>query len=260
VARSVWALADEEIAEHASLLDIPSSKQWQFALMETLSRDNFARVAVTLWAIWYARRKMIHEEQFQSPLSTHLFIESYLQDLSIVGSSTVQGQKTTKAKHPRWIPPARGCAKLNVDAAMAKSRPGGAVGVVCRDESGSFLGASTLTVQGISDPAIMEAIACREALALAQDLHLRRVTVASDCLVVVNDISRHCAGSYSVVLSEIKSLGSSFLESSFRHENRASNSEAHRLARSACSVDVGRQVWFLEPPDGLCIPNNVIIQ
>jgi hypothetical protein len=98
VAHSVWALADEEIAKHVSLLDIPSAKQWLFALMETLSRDNFARVAITLWAIWYARRKMIHEEQFQSPLSTHLFIESYLQDLSIVGSSTVQGQKTTKAK------------------------------------------------------------------------------------------------------------------------------------------------------------------
>jgi ribonuclease HI len=106
----------------------------------------------------------------------------------------------------------------------------------------------------------MEAIACREALALAQDLHLRQVTVASDCLAVVNDMSRHCAGSYSMVLSEIKSLGSSFLESSFRHENRASNSEVHRLARSAFSTDVGRHVWFLEPPDGLCIPNNVIIQ
>jgi hypothetical protein len=202
VARSIWALTDEEIAEHVSLLDIPSAKQWLFALMETLSRDNFARVAITLWAIWYTRQKMIHEEQFQSPLSTHLFIESYLWDLSIAGSSTVQGQKTPKAKHPRWTPPVRGYAKLNVDAAMAKSRPGGAVGVVCWDESGSFLGASMLTVQGISDPAIMEAIACREALALTQDLHLRRVTVASDYLAVVNDLSRHCAGSYSMVLSE----------------------------------------------------------
>jgi hypothetical protein len=48
--------------------------------METLSRDDFACVVVTLWAIWYARRKIIHEEIF-SPLSTHLFIENYLRDL-----------------------------------------------------------------------------------------------------------------------------------------------------------------------------------
>lgn len=48
VARSVWALADEDITEHVSMIDIPSAKQWIFALMETLTRDNFAKVAVTL--------------------------------------------------------------------------------------------------------------------------------------------------------------------------------------------------------------------
>jgi hypothetical protein len=33
-------------------------------MMETLSCDDFAKVAVTLWAIWYARRKIIHDEEF----------------------------------------------------------------------------------------------------------------------------------------------------------------------------------------------------
>jgi hypothetical protein len=31
----------------------------------------------------------------------------------------------------------------------------------------------------------------------------------------------------------------------FKHENRASNSEAHRVARSFVSVSTGRQVWLL---------------
>jgi ribonuclease HI len=221
--------------------------------METLSRDNFAKVAVTLWAIWYARRKIIYEEEFQSPLSTHLFIESYLRDLSIVSSTTNPVRVAAAPNHPKWIPPVVGCAKLNVDAAMARTRPGGAVGVVCRDATGGFLGASTLTVEGVSDPTILEAIACREALTLAQDLQLRRVTVATDCLAVVNDMAQPFAGSYSMVLKEIKSLETSFVESSFRHENRASNGEAHRLARSATMADSGRRVWLIEPPDGLCI-------
>jgi hypothetical protein len=39
----------------------------------------------------------------------------------------------------------------------------------------------------------------------------------------------------------------------FKHENRASNGEAHRLARSAASSNSGRQVWLVAPPDGLCI-------
>jgi hypothetical protein len=45
---------------------------------------------------------------------------------------------------------------------------------------------------------------------------------------------------------------------SFRHENRASNSKAHRLAHSATASNVGRQVWLLEPPDGLCI-NDIVM-
>jgi hypothetical protein len=43
----------------------------------------------------------------------------------------------------------------------------GAVAVVCRSREGEYLGASALVVQGIADPGILEALACREALALA---------------------------------------------------------------------------------------------
>jgi hypothetical protein len=68
---------------------------------------------------------------------------------------------------PRWIPPAEGCVKMNVDAALQKSSLGGAVAMVCRRADGSFLGASSLTVEGISEPSVLEAMACREALALA---------------------------------------------------------------------------------------------
>jgi hypothetical protein len=64
MARTVWALADEEITEHVSMNEDPYAKQWLFVMMETLSRDDFARVVVTLWSIWYARRKLIHEGEF----------------------------------------------------------------------------------------------------------------------------------------------------------------------------------------------------
>jgi hypothetical protein len=68
------------------------------------------------------------------------------------------------------------------------------------------------------------------------------------------------AGRYSTVIREIKEAAKSFAEATFRHENRASNSEAHRLARFAASAKVGRQVWMIGPPDGLCILDNVLIQ
>ena len=48
---------------------------------------------------------------------------------------------------------------------------------------GSFLGASAVVVHGIGDLAILEAMACREALALVQDLQLTMVKIASDCQI-----------------------------------------------------------------------------
>jgi hypothetical protein len=72
----------------------------------------------------------------------------------------------TKAKRP----PA--CfAKIHVDAGVLAGR-GGSAAVVCRDNEFNYLGSSVLVIEGVTDPATLEAIACREALALAEDLHL----------------------------------------------------------------------------------------
>ena len=111
---------------------------------------------------------------------------------------------------------------------------------MCRDERGVVLDASSLTVDGISDPTVLEAMACMEALALAQDLHLQRITVASDCLSVINALPQPYAGNYSMVLEEIKTDARILAAATFRHENRASNSEAHRLARFAVFSSIGR--------------------
>jgi hypothetical protein len=44
-------------------------KEWIFFLIDTLSHEKFTEVVVSLWAIWSARPKAIHEEIYQSPLS-----------------------------------------------------------------------------------------------------------------------------------------------------------------------------------------------
>ena len=52
VARCVWALSDEAVLEHMCRTEEPSAKNWLFSMMETLSAGEFAKMAVTLWAIW----------------------------------------------------------------------------------------------------------------------------------------------------------------------------------------------------------------
>ena len=50
-----------------------------------------------------------------------------------------------------------------------------------RDKTGHYLGSSVVVFDNLVDPAILEAHACCEALALAQDLNIQRLVVTSNC-------------------------------------------------------------------------------
>jgi hypothetical protein len=58
-------------------------KQWLFSLNKSLNQRQFIEVLVTLWVIWWARRKIIHEGEYQSPLSMHAFINRYMAEPEI---------------------------------------------------------------------------------------------------------------------------------------------------------------------------------
>jgi ribonuclease HI len=163
---------------------------------------------------------------------------------------------TTMAK---WLPPPSGTMKLNTDAAVAKTTEGGAVVVVCRDANGTFLGAFALSLSDSFSPATLEARACREALALAQDLNLTKICVASDCLEVINNIKQPYSDVYGNVIREIKETTLQFSSVCFRHESRRSNGEAHQLACCSVNKEFGRQVRLIMPPVGLSIPVNLLL-
>jgi ribonuclease HI len=260
MARAVWALMDDEIVDPVIMDETTDPKLWLMTLCNTLNQRVFVQILVTLWSIWWARRKAIHEDEFQSPLSTHVFIKKYLSELDWVQGAQQNVPPVAGRTEPvKWIRPDHGVMKLNVDGAVAKTMERGAVGVVCRSDQGVYLGASAVVFEGITDPAMLEALACREALVLAEDLQLQKVKVASDCLSVVHDInSGGCHSQYSMIVRDIALFRAKFQEASYGHERREANGEAHRLARSATSLGLGRHVWFMDPPDHLCIPMNII--
>jgi hypothetical protein len=55
----------------------------------------------------------------------------------------------------------------------------------------------------ISEPAILEALAIREAIALAVDLSYNNVVIASDCKEVIDDINNGIGGQYASMVREI---------------------------------------------------------
>ncbi|KAK1626541.1 hypothetical protein QYE76_000856 [Lolium multiflorum] len=105
---------------------------------------------------------------------------------------------------PRWIPPPEGVMKINVDAAVSKNMGLGAVAAVARNAEGVFCGASAVVLPGKTDAETLEALACREALSLAQDINARRIRVASDCLNVVRSTNQGTMGVYAHVVREFK--------------------------------------------------------
>jgi ribonuclease HI len=255
MARPVCALKEDDITLPLFDDETTDPKLWLFQLSNILNQASFIEVLVTLWAIWWARRKVIHEDEFQSPLSTHSFIMRYLDELKYIGGKKESARGGAHAITDSWAPPQPGIVKINVDGAVAKSQGGGAFSAVCRDDQGRFLGCSSIKINGISCPVTLEAMACTEAMSLAADLHVRKLLIASDCLSVVKELqSKQSGGPHCMVIKEILSRRSSFQDVFFIHERREANGKAHRLARSTTTLDVGRHVWLVNPPDGLGIP------
>ena len=131
---------------------------------------------------------------------------------------------------------------------------------VCRDHRGAYLGSSSVAFPGVLDPVTLETYACREVLALAEDLNLQKFVIASDCQEVINDINRGTGGPHAAIVHEIIGRQSSFQFSSFIHERRNHNFEAYKLAKFACNLDRGTHVWLGMPHNPTIVPMNIILE
>lgn len=70
-------------------------------------------------------------------------------------------QQESQQKAPRWIPPLGNVMKINVDATISKNTGRSAAAAIARVGTGSFIGASVLIIDGITEPESMEVVACR---------------------------------------------------------------------------------------------------
>jgi hypothetical protein len=87
MAKAVWALERDEIAGAICMISVGDARAWLATAWKILSHEAITRVVIRLWAIWHARQLVIHENVFQSPLSTHFFVERYLKELMVTKSA-----------------------------------------------------------------------------------------------------------------------------------------------------------------------------
>lgn len=124
-------------------------------------------MVVTTWAIWTTRRKAIHEAIFQSSHATHSFINNFISELDILkGPTNARGPRGAASNihaggRTGWRAPDVGVAKVHVDGGLSRNGRQGAAASICRDRTGIYLGSSAMVFDGITDPATLEALACR---------------------------------------------------------------------------------------------------
>jgi hypothetical protein len=83
MAKCVWALAEDELAKHVCQSSEEDAKLWILEMMDSVKHEDFISILVTMWAIWYARRKALFDAEYQSPLSAHSFIRRFTEDLNV---------------------------------------------------------------------------------------------------------------------------------------------------------------------------------
>ena len=134
--------------------------------------------------------------------------------------------------------------KINVDRAVGRHGNRGVAATICLDHLGNYMGSSSITYLGINGVPTLEALACREALALAKDLDISRVLVSSNCAMVINDIETNQGGRHATIIQETRASKLDFLECDFMYERRSRNYKANSIAKFSLSLGVGRRVWF----------------
>ncbi|XP_071680070.1 uncharacterized protein [Lolium perenne] len=227
--RPVCSLTNDPPSHVADFI-VQSTRQWNLDLLnecftpmdvqEIKSIPISTRVQEDFWA-WHYEKKgifsvrsaylmLINTREKREAWLENRAASSNAEELKKCWSKLWHIQPETKRKgtpspsHPIWIPPPGNWAKINVDAGVARSGEHGVVAAVARSASGVYLGGSAVLIIGISNPEVLEALAVREGLNLAQDLLLTKVRLASDCLSVINALKEENWGSYSQILQEIK--------------------------------------------------------
>jgi hypothetical protein len=98
MSKCVWALEKEDITDFIGAMQEEDARAWLAKVLSSLPQEDMVRVVVTIWAIWHARRKALHENLFQGPLSMHAFIDKFVSEL---------GETTTVRTKERQLEPSQ---------------------------------------------------------------------------------------------------------------------------------------------------------
>ncbi|MBA0749293.1 hypothetical protein Gogos_003240, partial [Gossypium gossypioides] len=178
--------------------------------------------AISLWALWYKRNKLVNEGLNFELHDLVSFIQNYYQDLSFAKAKDLTvGMK----RNTLWRPPMPGFIKLNFDTSFVSITNLSISAVLARDFEGLIMGACTYPMMDIADAFMAEARACERAIYFALDMGFRKVVLKGDLLTVIKKLVSNNTDRYVLchISQHIQGLAKAFEEITYNFIPREAN-------------------------------------
>jgi hypothetical protein len=201
-ARNLWLAMREVWNLPADNLLIHTGVEWLLQLLHQITEEQRVMTLMVLWRIWFAHNETTHDKALPSIEGSKRFLMSYLDSLLLIkqhpmadlekGKMVIsqagfqpnkhmcRGEKKNKQK---WMPPARGVLKLNVDGSYANDSAG--AGIVIRDHDGTVILTACWQLQHCIDSTEAEIAAMELGIAQAMTVTTGRFMIESDCVEAI---------------------------------------------------------------------------
>lgn len=202
------------------------------------NKKQKALIITLFWILWRARNDLIWNRKYPKMLKVVADAKKYLAQWT-----AAQGRSTSALITPEytgdgaqsWVKPQPNTIKVSVDAAIFAEREEYGFGLIARDSEGELRQAETKIFKGIVSSVVAEAMAIKEALSWIDRMRWSKVSLESDCLVVIQAIRskvkmRSCLGG---IIEECRWYLKSLNKVSLYFVKRSANTVAHTLARAS---------------------------
>ncbi|XP_074278207.1 uncharacterized protein LOC141601801 [Silene latifolia] len=218
-------------------------RDWVEGMLRELGEKEKVMFLVTCWVLWEKRNRLV----FSGERWDIGGIMRRIWGLVCEMESLREGNAPSLVEGVRlgnWERPVQGVSKVNTDAGVIEG-VGVGLGAVSRNSSGEVEWAVVLQRGTRCEVAMAEAEAILLGLKEANRMQIRKVVIESDCLVVVDDLTKNRSGRSELftIYEEIREISLSFEFVVFKHISRILNKLAHAMPWYH-----GRQFWTSDLP------------
>lgn len=142
-------------------------QEWLSWTFDNYCSFKHTEIGITIWALWYARNKLIHEGKNQGIGDLTTFIHGYCSDF--LQHSGHQSQLPSQSLSI-WTPPPTGIIKINVDVGFQLPQKRACSGVILRNDKGFLMGACCHLTWPVCNSFVAEAVAVIHGLRFAAEM------------------------------------------------------------------------------------------